>query len=83
VKIVSLCRKKKTTENNDRRPQMKKVFKYGTGHVVPEGAVYLCTKTETKTTNGTDEEGRILSIKQNLGVWHYFLVDVPEEAERT
>ena len=53
---------------------MKKVYKYGTGAEIPEGAEYLCTKTETLTKiNSSSEE-----LKQNILVWHYFLVEVKE-----
>ncbi len=56
----------------------KKVYKYGTGQTIPEGAVYLCTKTETVKTydyhlNG---EGVASETKNNILVWHYFLVEV-------
>lgn len=53
--------------------KVRKVFKYGTGQVIPDGAVYLCTKTETLTTN----EG-VGTFKKNLFVWHYFIVEVEE-----
>jgi len=42
--------------------KMKKVFKYGTGFDIPDGAEYLTTKIEIN-------EGVRL-------VWHYFLVEV-------
>ena len=53
---------------------MKKVFKYGTGHEVPDGAVYLCTKTETVTLIQRDTVEREERIKKNHLVWHYFLI---------
>lgn len=43
---------------------MKKVYKYGTGDEVPEGAVYLTTLTE--------------NIMHQTYVWHYFLVEVKD-----
>ncbi len=46
----------------------KKVFKYATGEVVPEDAVYLYS-----TKNGV--------MGEKIGymyVWHYFLVEVEE-----
>lgn len=43
---------------------MKKVYKYGTGDEVPEGAVYLTTITEV--------------MLQVVFVWHYFLVEVKD-----
>ena len=43
---------------------MKRVYKYGTGFKVPEGAIYLTTLVE---------------IEQKVRfVWHYFLVEVEE-----
>ena len=54
---------------------MKKVYKYGTGQEIPKGAVYLCTKTETRIFK--NEHGQ--EIKENLLVWHYFLVEVEKE----
>lgn len=53
---------------------MKKVYKYGTGETIPEGAVYLCTKTETRTS---ESESGI--FKENILVWHYFLVEVDKK----
>lgn len=43
---------------------IKKVYKYGTGQIVPEGVIYLSTVVE---------EGQIMRF-----VWHYFLVEVKE-----
>ena len=57
---------------------MKKVFKYGTGHEIPEGAEYLCTKTETVTKSGKFEGVSDCIMKRNVLVWHYFLVEVNE-----
>lgn len=42
----------------------KVVYKYATGAVIPEGAVYLCTKVAITAV------GRL--------VWHYFLVEIEE-----
>ena len=47
---------------------MKKVFKYGTGQPIPEGAVYLSSFVE-EINNG---------VTVARFVWHYFLVDVKE-----
>ena len=60
---------------------MKKVYKYGTGMIVPEGAVYLSTQTETVTDYEYHENGSGLARKlvSNLLVWHYFLVDEDEK----
>ena len=43
---------------------VKKVFKYGTGHEIPEGAIYLTTLVQV--------------ILNERFVWHYFLVEVVE-----
>ncbi len=48
---------------------MKKVYKFGTGEKIPEGAVYLCTKKQTKAK--IDGEAGYCWL-----VWHYFLVEV-------
>lgn len=45
---------------------MRRVYKYGTGRDVPEGAVYLTTIVEVEE----DENGMC-----RRWVWHYFLVD--------
>lgn len=42
----------------------KKVYKYGTGQIVPEGAVYMTSFVE--------------EIMNTRYVWHYFLVEVEE-----
>lgn len=44
---------------------MKKIFKYGTGHPIPEGAQYLWSCVQ---------ENDLIRL-----VWHYFLVEVVEE----
>jgi len=54
---------------------MKKVYKYGTGHPIPKGAVYLCTKVQR---NIKPPYPPSKWIKCWL-VWHYFLVEVEEE----
>jgi len=57
---------------------MKKVFKYGTGHPVPEGAVYLSTSIG-KTI---EREGHVDKVvhreRTSVLVWHYFLVETEE-----
>ena len=57
---------------------MKRVFKYGTGQVIPIGAVYLCTKTETIIKKVKDSEGEFVTFKKNIYVWHYFLVEAED-----
>jgi len=55
--------------------KIKKVYKYGTGQEIPKGAIYLCTKTVNLTYK--NEHGG--SVKENLLVWHYFLVEIEKE----
>lgn len=47
---------------------MKKIYKYGTGDVVPEGAVFLSTIVEEQKALG----GYVRFV------WHYFLVEVDD-----
>lgn len=60
---------------------MKKVFKYGTGQEIPEGAVYLSTITEDVIRTEKDlnykgeENGDTLQRIEKRLVWHYFLVE--------
>ena len=51
--------------------KVKKVYKYGTGDVIPEGAIYLSTQVETLTESSNDR-----TVTSNILVWHYFLVEV-------
>lgn len=67
---------------------IQKVFKYGTGQEIPEGAIYLCTKTEEivriegniiPSVSGGGQNNTLLNVvKSNQLVWHYFLVKVEE-----
>ncbi len=65
---------------------MKKVFKYGTGQEIPEGATYLKTEVETRQysieeclVNGAGEQVMTpVTYTDNQFVWHYFLVEVTE-----
>ena len=52
---------------------MKKVYKYGTGEEIPEGAVYLWSTIENKEMSPF-----VHGVVKRL-VWHYFLVDVQEK----
>jgi len=54
---------------------MKKVYKFGTGQEIPEGAVYLSTVTQTKLA---DKGTSPWVWKDCWLVWHYFLVEVGE-----
>jgi len=64
--------------------KVKKVFKYGTGEIIPDGAVYLSTQVEkfiTKekhiTIQGVETPNWNITEKNRL-VWHYFLVEAEE-----
>jgi hypothetical protein len=48
---------------------MNRIYKYGTGDLVPDDAVYVTTVTQTHTEHG----------EPCFVVWHYFLVFVPEK----
>ena len=48
---------------------VKKIYKYGTGMEVPEGAEFLSTVVENKI---------LIGPKEFRFVWHYFLVEVAE-----
>ena len=63
---------------------MKKVFKYGTGQPIPDGAVYLNTIKQTERFSeyetgimGGPSHKEIEWIKCWF-VWHYFLVETEE-----
>ena len=61
---------------------MKKVYIYGTGHEIPAGAVYLCTKTETRSVTRSENSGvndGETTMMENVLVWHYFLVEVKKK----
>lgn len=53
--------------------KVKKVFKYGTGHNIPDKAVYLHTRIETIPIGNGPDSGSTKDF-----VWHYFLVEVEE-----
>lgn len=57
--------------------KIKKVFKFATGDIIPEGSLYLCTRQETLEKE-EEKDGKTIYMTQNLLVWHYFLVDVEE-----
>ena len=50
---------------------MKVVWKYGTGHEIPDGARYLCTQVETQEVTHSQGE----TFKKNIYVWHYYEVE--------
>ena len=58
---------------------MKKVFKYGTGDVIPKDAIYLSTQVEEKINYLIlPESGYSGDVPKIRLVWHYFLVEVSE-----
>lgn len=56
----------------------KRIYKYPTGAVIPEGAIYLKTVTQTEVADNKMEHG--VCVGYTWGkcwlVWHYFLVEV-------
>ncbi|MES2395062.1 MAG: hypothetical protein V4549_03625 [Bacteroidota bacterium] len=61
--------------------KVKKIFKYPTGTVIPEGASYLSTITQTSEYNrfANHKKGEWIPCWY---VWHYFLVEVEEKEGR-
>lgn len=73
----------------------RRIYKYGTGQRIPEGAKYLSTVTQTQTfvpavqytTSGGQDSGMepVTHTEESRWipcwlVWHYFLVEVPDES---
>ncbi len=54
--------------------KVKRIFKYATGTIVPEGAKYLGTVAQTQTMN--EEKSAWIAC---WFVWHYFLVECDPE----
>lgn len=52
------------------------VYKYGTGHEIPNDAKYLCTQVETTETENDTTVGNI-KVKLNTLVWHYYELILP------
>lgn len=61
--------------------KVKKIFKYGTGEIIPEGAVYLNTIAQTEIKMHPDRPDLGGYAKCWL-VWHYFLVEVEDSNDR-
>lgn len=51
---------------------MKKVYKYGTGEPIPEGAVYLRTVVQKEILLDSG------CWRKTWLIWHYFLVEVED-----
>jgi hypothetical protein len=63
-------------EQPKKKKKIKKIYKYPTGAMIPEGAQYLSTQVEQIIEwDSRNEKAR---IKNDL-VWHYFLVEVEEK----
>lgn len=58
---------------------MKKVYKYGTGYEIPDGAVYLSTQVEKNIYYTYKDTILTGTVEENRLVWHYFLVEVGDE----
>ena len=56
-------------------------LKYGTGHEVPRGAIYLSTQVEKEyAAIGEGAFWKFGGVEErNVRVWHYFLVDCDED----
>ena len=57
-----------------KKTKVKIIYKYGTGAIIPKGAVYLCTLKNGRMANNISE-----GIEDWFYVWHYFLVEVEQE----
>lgn len=57
--------------------KVKRVFKYGTGQAIPDGAVYL--NTVTQEWQPTQYKIVDNSWERCFLVWHYFLVEVEDK----
>ncbi len=63
--------------------KIRKVYKYGTGQPIPDGAIYLSTVTQTEIhidghypSNSAADNERWEKCRL---VWHYFLVEVDDK----
>lgn len=63
----------------------RKVYKYGTGDIIPDGAVYLSTQVEKTISKERhvnyqgDKTDDWDIYEKNRFVWHYFLVEDTNE----
>ena len=67
------------SSESDYNKKMKKVYKYGTGEEIPEGAIYLSTivgATLEDTWKRQQDSEETSSERKAVLVWHYFLVEV-------
>lgn len=56
---------------------MKVVYKFGTGHEIPEDAKYLCTQVETLEECNAEDWKLSKTVKTNFLVWHYYELPLP------
>jgi len=55
--------------------KVKRVYKFGTGHPIPEGAVYLSTIKQTEEIVIAGDMYARKETRPCWYVWHYFLVE--------
>jgi hypothetical protein len=55
---------------------IRRVFKYPTGAVIPEGAIYLCSIKNGRMSEKEIPSGLSGCPSDYMYVWHYFLVEV-------
>ena len=60
--------------------KVKRIYKYGTGEKIPEGAIYLSTIKQIEIQENIGKNGDTSHAFWNKCwlVWHYFLVEVEE-----
>lgn len=58
--------------------KVRKVFKYGTGETIPQGASYVSTVVQTEREAYIQLEGKPKRMESCYFVWHYFLIEVEE-----
>lgn len=61
---------------------MQKVFKFATGQVIPENALFLSTQVEKTVVFYETQDGGRVAKETNTFVWHYFLVQVEDDGKR-
>ena len=59
---------------------MKRVYKYGTGRDIPDGAKYLCTQVEKNVVVSQGNDGlSTMKSTHNTLVWHYYEVEATHD----
>lgn len=63
--------------------KVKRIYKYGTGQPIPEGAKYLATVIQTEIESNKPSryasESGITEWKKCYLVWHYCVIEVEEK----